>query len=155
MTATEGDAVTTEFVIKSEASAFDPRALKPVTVELSDGSRYTAHGFDPSAVQLQLSYMQDVAGREDAAGVLAELRNALLHTFDETAADELLVKARSAQNPVSITELFNDLLPRLVEHYEPELAAYQEEMGMAAGNREQRRTATKAAAKKTAAARRS
>ncbi|MEE1774443.1 hypothetical protein PUR34_41310 [Streptomyces sp. JV185] len=143
--------MTTEFVIKSEPSGFDPRKLKPVKVELSDGSQYTAHGFDPSAVQLQLSYMQDVAGREDAAGVLAELRNALLHTFDETAADELLVKARSAQNPVSITELFNDLLPRLVEHYEPELAAYQEEMGMAAGNREQRRAVKKTAAKKPAA----
>ncbi|MFF8716157.1 hypothetical protein ACF07T_32700 [Streptomyces sp. NPDC015184] len=151
--------MTTEFVIKTEPSGFDPSTLPPVTVELSDGSRYQAHGFDPSAVQLQLSYMQDVASREDAAGTLAELRNALLHTFDETAADELLVKARSAQNPVSITELFNDLLPRLVEHYEPELAAYQEEMGMATGNREQRRAATKKttakrpAAKKTAAAR--
>ncbi|MFF3730381.1 hypothetical protein ACFYXM_08710 [Streptomyces sp. NPDC002476] len=149
--------MTTEFVIKSEPSGFDPSALKPVTVELSDGSRYTAHGFDPSSVQLQLSYMQDVAAREDAAGVLAELRNALLHTFDEAAADELLVKARSAQNPVSVSELFNDLLQKLVEHYEPELAAYQEEMGMATGNREQRRTTKKAAkrpaAKKTAAAR--
>ncbi|MFB6813118.1 hypothetical protein ACFCV8_01025 [Streptomyces sp. NPDC056347] len=143
--------MTTEFVIKSEPSGFDPRALPPVTVELSDGSRYQAHGFDPSAVQLQLSYMQDVAGREDAAGVLAELRGALLHTFDETAADELLVKARSAQSSVSISELFNDLLPRLVEHYEPELAAYQEEMGMATGNREQRRTAKKTVAKRPAA----
>ncbi|MGW3164837.1 hypothetical protein ACWC9Q_18575 [Streptomyces sp. NPDC001142] len=153
--------MTTEFVIKSESSGFDPRALKPVTVELSDGSRYQAHGFDPSAVQLQLSYMQDVAGREDAAGVLAELRNALLHAFDEVEADDILVKARSAQNPVSVTELFNDLLPKLAEHYEPELAAYQEEMGLATGNREQRRAvakktaAKKPAAKKTTAARRS
>ncbi|MFJ8855095.1 hypothetical protein [Streptomyces sp. NPDC102437] len=148
----------TEFVIKSEASGFDPSALPPVTVELSDGSRYEAHGFDPSSVQLQLSYMQDVAAREDAAGVLAELRNALLHTFDEAAADDLLLKARSAQNPVSVSELFNDLLQKLVEHYEPELATYQEEMGLATGNREQRRAAKKTAAKrpvakKTAAAR--
>jgi hypothetical protein len=143
--------MTTDFVIKTEPSGFDPSKLKPVTVELSDGSRYTAHGFDPSAVQLQLSYMQDVAEREDAAGVLAELRNALLHTFDEAEADDILIKARSAQNPVSITELFNDLLPKLAEHYEPELAAYQEEMGMATGNREQRRTVKKTAAKRTAA----
>lgn len=151
--------MTTEFVIRSEASAFDPRKLKPVTVELSDGSRYIAHGFDPSSVQLQLSYMNDVAKREDAAGLLAELRNALLHVFDEPDTEDLLIKARSAQNPVSMDELFSQLLPRLAEHYAPELAAYQEEMGMATGNREQRRATTKKAAtkrpaaKKTAAAR--
>ncbi|MEU2134401.1 hypothetical protein [Streptomyces sp. NPDC018352] len=152
--------MTTEFVIKSEPSGFNPRALPPVTVELSDGSRYQAHGFDPSAVQLQVSYMQDVASREDSAGVLAELRGALLHVFDEADADDLLVKARSAQSPVTVDELFNRLLLRLVEHYEPELAAYREEMGMANGNREQRRAVKKAAAKKpvakkTTAARRS
>ncbi|MEU9760293.1 hypothetical protein AB0D98_11095 [Streptomyces sp. NPDC047987] len=143
--------MTTEFVIKSEPSGFDPSALKPVSVELSDGSRYTAHGFDPSSVQLQLSYMQEVAEREDAAGVLAELRNALLHTFDEASTDDILIKARSAQNPVTVTELFSNLLPKLAEHYEPELAAYQEEMGMATGNREQRRAVKKTAAKRTAA----
>lgn len=151
MTATKGDAVTTEFVIKSEPSGFNPRALPPVTVELSDGSRYQAHGFDPSSVQLQLSYMQEVAEREDAAGVLAELRNALLHAFDEAATEDILIKARSAQNPVSITELFKDLIPRLSDHYEPELVAYQEEMGMATGNREQRRAVKKTAAKKPVA----
>ncbi|MFF2650605.1 hypothetical protein [Streptomyces sp. NPDC058045] len=141
----------TEFVIKSEAGGFDPSKLAPVTVELSDGSRYTAHGFDPNAVQLQIAYMQEVAEQEDAAGVLAELRNALLHCFDKTAVDELMVKARSAQNTVSVDELFNSLLPKLVAHYEPELVAYQEEMGLAAGNREQRRAAKKAPAKKAGA----
>ncbi|GHI91748.1 hypothetical protein KVH15_33605 [Streptomyces olivaceus] len=141
----------TDFVITSEKS-FDPSTLTPVLVELSDGSRYQAHGFDPSAVQLQLAYMQEIADGQDAAAVLAELRNAMLHTFDEVSVAEILVKVRSALNPVSVDEIFSRLLPKLVDHYEPEIAAYQEEMGLASGNREQRRAAKKTAAKKTTAA---
>jgi len=115
-----------------------------------------AHGFEPSAIQLQLGYVEQVAQSEDGAAVLAELRNALLHAFDEADADDLILKARSAQNPVSIAELFQDLLPQLVERYEPEFAAFQEEMGLADGNREQRRAvAKKKPAAKKAAARRS
>ena len=122
----------------------------------SDGSSYEAHGFEPSAIQLQLGYVEQVAQSEDSAAVLAELRNALLHAFDEADADDLILKARSAQNPVSIAELFQDLLPQLVERYEPEFAAFQEEMGLADGNREQRRAvAKKKPAAKKAAARRS
>jgi len=149
--------MTTEFVLKS-AQAFDPARLPRVTVEVSDGSQYQAHGFEPSAVQLQLGYVEQVAQSEDGAAVLAELRNALLHAFDEADADDLALKARSAQNPVSISELFQDLLPKLVKHYEPEFAAYQQEMGLTEANREQRRATTKATAKrpqkKTAAPRR-
>lgn len=141
----------TDFVLKS-TQAFDPSCLPRVAVEVSDGSRYEAHGFEPSAVQLQLGYIEQVAQSEDGAAVLAELRNALLHAFDEADADDLVLKARSASNPVSISELFQDLLPKLVAHYEPEFAAYQEEMGLTEGNREQRRTVAKKkpVAKKTA-----
>ena len=147
--------MTTEFVLKTK-QAFDPSLLPRVTVELSDGSSYVAHGFEPSAIQLQLGYVEQVAQSEDGAAVLAELRNALLHAFDEADADDLILKARSAQNPVSIAELFQDLLPQLVERYEPEFAAFQEEMGLADGNREQRRAvAKKKPAAKKAAARRS
>jgi len=148
--------MTTEFVLKS-AQAFDPAQLPRVTVEVSDGSQYQAHGFEPSAVQLQLGYVEQVAQSEAGAAVLAELRNALLHAFDEADADDLVLKARSAGNSVSISELFQDLLPKLVTHYEPEFAAYQEEMGLTVGNREQRRATAKTTAKKpqkTAAARR-
>jgi len=151
--------MTTEFVLKS-AQAFNPARLPRVTVEVSDGSQYQAHGFEPSAVQLQLGYVEQVAQSEDGAAVLSELRNALLHAFDKADADDLVLKARSAQNPVSISELFRDLLPKLVAHYEPEFAAYQEEMGLAEANREQRRATAKATTKrnpqkKTVAPRRS
>jgi len=146
----------TEFVLKSK-QGFDPSRLPRVTVEVSDGTQYQAHGFEPSAVQLQLGYVEQVAQSDDSAAVLAELRNALLHTFDEADADDLILKARSAGNPVSIAELFRDLLPKLVEYYEPEFASYQQEMGIANGNREQRRAAKKSpgkpAAKKVAAGR--
>lgn len=144
--------MTTEFVLKSK-QAFDPSRLPRVPVELSDGSRYEAHGFEPTALQLQVGYVEEVAQFQDGAAVMAELRNALLHAFDEDDVTDIMIKARSAQNPVSVTELFNDLLPKLIEHYEPEVAAYQEEMGLATGNREQRRTASKKkpAAKRTTA----
>jgi hypothetical protein len=132
----------TDFVLKS-AQAFDPERLPRVTVELSDGSRYDAHGFDPSALQLQVGYIEEVAETQDGAAVLAELRGALLHAFDETDANGIMIKARSAQNPVSVTELFNDTLPKLIKHYEPQVAAYQQEMGLTGANREQRRVATK------------
>lgn len=146
--------MTTEFVLKSK-QAFDPSRLPRVSVELSDGSRYEAHGFEPSALQLQVSYVEEVAETEDGAAVLAELRAALLHAFDEADVADIMIKARSAQNPVSVAELFQDLLPQLIEHYKPELDAYQKEMGLTAVNREQRRAAKKdpdkPAAKKAAA----
>ncbi|NGO72275.1 hypothetical protein [Streptomyces boncukensis] len=147
----------TDFVIKSDAAGTSPADLPPVQVELSDGGQYEAHGFDAMAVQMQLAYIEEMATptegqNPDLASVLAELRNALLHVFSDEDVEDLMIKVRSARSPVTFGELFNDLLPKLISHYEPYFQKQREEMGLAEPNREQRRAATKRApAKKTAA----
>jgi hypothetical protein len=135
----------TEFVIDGDAG-YDPDALPPVAVRI-DGEVYQAHCPKDSVGLLIAEFEQ----HQDDASTQRELISKVLRAFlEEEDAEAVMAKVLDMGNRrVSIGYLLN-LLEKVGAHYEPQVKARQEEMGLAVGNREQRRAAAKTAAKKTA-----
>ncbi|MFG2225390.1 hypothetical protein [Streptomyces sp. NPDC048644] len=137
----------TEFVIDGDAG-HDPDALPPVPVRI-DGEVYEARCPKDS---VGLLFADLAGGAEDPAEQRRIVEQMLRMVLDDEDAATVMEKVLDMGNRRIGIAYVTDLVQRIAEHYEPQLRARREEMGLVEpSDRDQRRTAAKPVAKKAAA----
>lgn len=135
--------MTTEFVIDGDAG--HPDALPPVSVRI-DGVIYQAR-CPKDSVGLLFADLEHRA--EDPAEQHKIIEQTLAMILDPPDASAVMAKVMDLSNRRVGISYVMDLVQKIANHYEPQLRARREEMGLAEpANREQRRTAANSAHKK-------
>lgn len=135
----------TDFVIDGDAG-HDPDALPPVSVRI-DGEVYEAHCPKDSVGLL----IADLETRADDPSEQREIiEQMLLMVLSPEDAGKVMDKVLDLGNRRVGVGYVVDLVQKIAKHYESDLKARRAEMGLEPANREERRAAKKAPAKRTA-----
>ncbi|ONK13129.1 hypothetical protein [Streptomyces sp. MP131-18] len=133
----------TDFVIDADAG-YAPDDLPPVPVRI-DGEVYQAH-CPKDSVGLILAELQERAS--DPAAQREAVHQILQSLFTPEDADQLLAKVLDLGNRRVTLRYVLHLLNLVSEHYEPDLRAQREEMGLAEPEPKRQATAAKNAVRK-------